>query len=50
MHVVEGHWIAHEVEQAIKRVIPDIVDLHVHVEPVGNIEEESFGLSEEDLK
>jgi cation diffusion facilitator family transporter len=47
--VAEGHQIAQNVEHAIKKAIPDIVDLNVHVEPQGNKEEESYGLSEEDL-
>jgi divalent metal cation (Fe/Co/Zn/Cd) transporter len=48
--VVEGHWIAHKVEKAIKEKVEKVYDIMVHVEPVGNLEDEGYGLSEESLK
>jgi len=45
--VMEAHWIAHKVEMAIKGRIENVLDIVVHVEPEGNLEEESYGLSEE---
>jgi cation diffusion facilitator family transporter len=48
--IVEAHWIAFKVEKAIKARIENIYDIMVHVEPAGNMEDESYGLSEETLK
>ena len=48
--VVEAHWIASNVEKAIKEKIENIYDIMVHVEPSGNEENEGYGLSEETLK
>ena len=48
--VLEAHWIAYKVEEAIKARIENVYDIMVHVEPEGNLEQESFGLSEEKLK
>jgi len=45
--VMEAHWIAHNVEMAIKKRVENVLDIMVHVEPEGNLEEESYGLSEE---
>jgi divalent metal cation (Fe/Co/Zn/Cd) transporter len=44
--VLEAHWIAYKVEKAIKARIENVYDIMVHVEPAGNLEQESFGLSE----
>jgi cation diffusion facilitator family transporter len=46
MTVLEAHWIAHKVEKAIKERVEGVYDIMVHVEPAGNIENESYGLSE----
>ena len=47
--VIEAHWIAHKVENAIKSRIENVYDIMIHVEPAGNIEDEGYGLSEESL-
>ena len=48
--VIEAHWISHKVENAIKEKIDNVYDIMVHIEPAGNIEEESFGLNEDTFK
>ena len=48
--VIEAHWIAYKVEKAIKERMENVYDIMIHVEPAGNLENESFGLSEETLK
>ena len=48
--VIEAHWIAHKVENAIKTRVDNVYDIMIHVEPAGNIENEGYGLSEESLK
>jgi cation diffusion facilitator family transporter len=45
--VVEAHWIAVKVEEAIKERMENVYDIMVHVEPAGNLENEGYGLSEE---
>jgi cation diffusion facilitator family transporter len=44
MPVREAHEIAHAVEHAIVRALPEVYDVIVHVEPRGNAEDERFGL------
>ena len=44
--VIEAHWIAYKVEKAIKERMENVYDIMIHVEPSGNLENESFGLSE----
>ena len=48
--VIEAHWIASNVEKAIKEKVDNIYDIMVHIEPSGNLEQEEFGLSEETFK
>ena len=48
--VIEAHWIAYMVEKAIKERIENIYDIMVHIEPAGNMETESYGLSEKNLE
>jgi cation diffusion facilitator family transporter len=48
--VIEAHWIAYKVEEAIKAKVDNVYDIMVHIEPAGNREEEGFGLSEETLR
>lgn len=48
--VFQGHEIAKEVERAIKRQIENVYDVLIHIEPMGNIEEERFGLSSNNQK
>ncbi|NLW56742.1 MAG: cation transporter [Firmicutes bacterium] len=48
--VAEGHQLAIEVEQALRRSIENLYDIAVHVEPLGNIESgEKYGLSSQEL-
>ena len=44
--VIEAHWIAYKVEEAIKKRVDNVYDIMIHVEPAGNLEYESYGLSE----
>jgi cation diffusion facilitator family transporter len=44
--VLEAHCIAWKVEDAIKRKLDNVYDIMVHIEPEGNVESESFGLSD----
>ena len=48
--ITEAHTIAKKVEIAIKERVENIYDIMVHVEPAGNLEDESYGLCEESLK
>lgn len=44
--VFEGHEIAKQVENSIKKSIDNVYDVLIHVEPLGNFEEnEKYGLS-----
>lgn len=48
--VNEAHQVGMNVEQELKKNIPNIYDILVHFEPKGNIEpEEVFGISEKNL-
>jgi divalent metal cation (Fe/Co/Zn/Cd) transporter len=48
MTVLEAHWIAFQVERAIKERVEGVYDIMVHVEPAGNKEDEGYGLQEKD--
>jgi cation diffusion facilitator family transporter len=49
--VYEAHEIAGEVERAIRRDIPDVYDVMVHVEPAGIGEhDEQYGVSQKDVQ
>jgi divalent metal cation (Fe/Co/Zn/Cd) transporter len=48
MTVLEAHWIAYQVEKAIKERVEGVYDIMVHVEPAGNQEDEGYGLQEKD--
>jgi cation diffusion facilitator family transporter len=51
MSVKEAHEIAHKVEHEIKNSLPNVYDIVVHIEPIGNKEEgEKFGLTEKDVE
>ncbi len=51
MSVHDAHIIAQKVEQEIKNNLPNIYDIVVHIEPLGNEEKgEKFGLREKDVK
>jgi len=48
--VNEAHAIAVKVEQQLKKNIPNVYDVLVHIEPFGNIEDdEVFGISRDNL-
>ncbi|OAA31442.1 cation diffusion facilitator family transporter [Kosmotoga arenicorallina S304] len=42
--VNEAHELSKTVERNIKQNIPKVYDVHVHIEPLGNVERETFGL------
>jgi len=49
--LTEAHEIARRVEQQIKKAIPNVYDVLVHLEPRGNVEpDEVFGVSEKDVE
>jgi cation diffusion facilitator family transporter len=51
LRVNEAHARAKKVEDVIRAEIPNIYDIVIHVEPLGNIEEnERYGLSREDVE
>lgn len=48
--VTEAHDISHEVEAKIKKGIPNVYDVIVHLEPYGNVEtDEKYGVSNKDV-
>ena len=47
--IAEAHTVANRVEKAVKEKIEGIFDIMVHVEPAGNKQDESYGLSEKQL-
>jgi cation diffusion facilitator family transporter len=44
-----AHGIASRVEQAIKERVEGVYDIVIHVEPAGNVENEGYGLCEEEV-
>ncbi|GAB6276165.1 MAG: cation diffusion facilitator family transporter [Rectinema sp.] len=50
MTVYESHEIALKVEKSIKESLPDVYDVIIHIEPRGNVEDEKFGLTVQDVK
>lgn len=51
MTVYNAHKIAEKVEDAVRKEIPDVYDIMVHVEPAGKGEhDEQYGLSAKDLE
>jgi cation diffusion facilitator family transporter len=48
--VLEAHRLAKKIEEAIRAKVDNVYDIMVHVEPVGNKEDESFGLCEQNLE
>jgi cation diffusion facilitator family transporter len=49
--VHEAHEIAEKVEESIKKSLPNVYDIVVHIEPQGKVHKnEKFGLSENDVK
>ncbi|MBO5137237.1 MAG: cation transporter [Spirochaetaceae bacterium] len=52
MTVHDAHEIAEKVELAVRKAIPDVYDIMVHIEPAGHGDHhptEEFGLSESDI-
>ncbi len=49
MTVKESHVIAMDVEKSIKEDIQNVYDIMIHIEPLGNEEEERYGVSETEL-
>lgn len=50
LSLAEAHRIAHEVEDEIKREIPDVFDVSIHIEPEGeHIEEKDIGVSRKSM-
>ena len=48
--VLEAHSIASQVEKEIKLRLENVFDIMIHVEPHGNNEIETYGLSEDEMK
>ena len=49
LSVASAHGIAVEVEGAIKRTLPEVYDVIIHIEPRGNAEDERFGIRPPEL-
>ncbi|MBN1117473.1 MAG: cation transporter [Bacteroidales bacterium] len=48
--ISEGHRIAHDVEDTLKRELDDVFDVVIHIEPYGDhIEEKGIGISRQEL-
>ena len=47
--VSEAHRIASQVEKEIKRSLENIYDIMIHIEPLGDAADETFGLSESEM-
>jgi len=48
--IVEAHHIASQVEAEIKKRLENIFDIMIHVEPRGDDADETYGLSEDDMR
>lgn len=49
LSVKEGHDIAKKVEKKVKERIKNVYDINIHIEPIGNVEKEKFGVSMNNL-
>ncbi len=50
MTVINSHAIATRIEREIKEKIDNVLDIVIHIEPLGNLDtEEGYGLSSEDI-
>lgn len=48
--LLDAHELSSQVESEIKKVIPNVYDVLVHPEPIGNLEpDEAYGISEDKL-
>ncbi len=50
LSVKDAHEIARKVEKSIRSGIRNIYDVMVHVEPLGNTEEEEYGITEKEIR
>ena len=51
MSVQDAHEVIQKMEKKIHEAIPNLYDIMIHMEPIGNIEEkESYGLRSKDLR
>jgi len=50
LSVKEAHYIARNVEISIRSNLKNIYDVMVHVEPLGNSEEEEYGITEKEIR
>ena len=49
--VNQAHELSHRVEESIRKAIPEIFDINIHIEPIGDSREhEAFGFSKEKMK
>lgn len=49
LSVKQGHDIAMKVQTKIKEHLKNVYDINIHIEPLGNIEDEQFGVSSSDI-
>ena len=49
LNVKEGHQIAQKVENRIKENLENVYDMTIHIEPLGNVEDERFGVTSNDI-
>jgi cation diffusion facilitator family transporter len=47
--VEEAHRIASKVEKEIKKRLDNVFDIMIHIEPLGNTDDEMYGLSEKEI-
>jgi len=45
LSVKDGHDISKKVGDKVKEKIKNVYDINIHIEPVGNVEDEKFGVS-----
>lgn len=50
LRIAEGHQIALDVERSIRNKLDKVFDVLVHVEPLGNIEEEEEGITRQGVR
>jgi cation diffusion facilitator family transporter len=50
LKILEGHRIARQVEKSLKKALVNVYDIIVHVEPIGNVEDEVEGITTRDIE
>jgi len=50
LSVRQAHAVSKRAERAIKNANEGIYDVHVHIEPTGNIEDENYGIDDSDIQ